>query len=92
MSDLLVTTHTPVLRSGQAVRTYGVARALAAHGGLTLLYARFGAAEPDDAFRAIPGVELRVSCPRAARGGRSLMRWRAGRACRTTSRGGSPAS
>jgi len=58
MTDLLVATHTPVLRSGQAVRTYGVARALAAHGGLTLLYARFGAAEPDSAFRAIPGVEL----------------------------------
>jgi glycosyltransferase involved in cell wall biosynthesis len=58
MTDLLVATHTPVLRSGQAVRTYGVARALAADGGLTLLYARFGAAEPDAAFRAIPGVEL----------------------------------
>lgn len=58
MKDLLVTTHTPVLGSGQAVRTYGVARALAAHGGLTLLYVRFGAAEPDAAFRAIPGVEL----------------------------------
>jgi len=58
MTDLLVATHTPVLRSGQAVRTYGVARALAVHGGLTLLYARFGADEPDSAFRAIPGVEL----------------------------------
>ncbi len=59
MKDLLVTTHTPVLRSGQAVRTYGVARALAEHGGLTLLYVRFGASEPDAAFRAIPGIELR---------------------------------
>jgi glycosyltransferase involved in cell wall biosynthesis len=58
VTDLLVSTHTPVLGSGQAVRTYGVARALAAHGGLTLLYARFGAPEPDSAFRAIPGVEL----------------------------------
>jgi polysaccharide biosynthesis protein PslH len=58
VKDLLVTTHTPVLRSGQAVRTYGVARALAANGGLTLLYARFGAAEPDAVFRSIPGVEL----------------------------------
>lgn len=58
MKDLLVTTHTPVLRSGQVLRTYGVSRALAAHGGLTLLYARFGAPEPDAAFRAIPGVEL----------------------------------
>jgi glycosyltransferase involved in cell wall biosynthesis len=63
VSDLLVTTHTPVLRSGQAVRTYGVARALAAHGPLTLLYVRFGAAEPDGAFRAIPGVELRAVVP-----------------------------
>ncbi len=58
MSDLLVTTHTPVLRSGQAMRTYGVARALAAHGGLDLLYVRFGAGEPDAAFRSIPGIEL----------------------------------
>jgi glycosyltransferase involved in cell wall biosynthesis len=58
VKDLLVTTHTPVLRSGQALRTYGVARALAAGGGLTLLYARFGAGEPDAAFRAIAGVEL----------------------------------
>jgi polysaccharide biosynthesis protein PslH len=58
VKDLLVSTHTPALGSGQAVRTYGVARALAAGGGLTLLYARFGAAEPDAAFRAIPGVEL----------------------------------
>ena len=59
MRDLLVTTHTPVLRSGQAMRTYGVARALAEHGGLDLLYVRFGASEPDAAFRAIPGVRLR---------------------------------
>jgi glycosyltransferase involved in cell wall biosynthesis len=58
VTDLLVTTHTPVLRTGQAVRTYGVARALAANGGLTLLYARFDAPQPDAAFRAIPGIEL----------------------------------
>ncbi len=63
MRDLLVTTHTPVLGSGQAVRTYGVARALAANGGLTLLYARFGAAEPDAAFRAIKGIELAEVVP-----------------------------
>jgi glycosyltransferase involved in cell wall biosynthesis len=60
VSDLLVTTHTPVLGSGQAMRTYGVARALAlaGQGGVTLLYSRFGAPEPDGAFRAIPGIEL----------------------------------
>ncbi|HTR88619.1 MAG TPA: hypothetical protein VMG62_00745, partial [Solirubrobacteraceae bacterium] len=58
MRDLLVATHTPALGSGRSLRTYGVARALAAEGGLTLLYARFGAGEPDAAFRAIPGIEL----------------------------------
>ncbi len=63
MRDLLVTTHTPVLRSGQAVRTYGVARALAAHRGLDLLYVRFGAAEPDAAFRAIQGIALHEAVP-----------------------------
>jgi glycosyltransferase involved in cell wall biosynthesis len=64
MRDLLVTTHTPVLRSGQALRTYGVARALAAAGdGLTLLYVRFDAPQPDAAFRAIPGIELREVVP-----------------------------
>jgi glycosyltransferase involved in cell wall biosynthesis len=61
--DLLVTTHTPVLRSGRGVRTYGIARALAADRPLTLLYARFGAASPDEAFAAIPGVELHEVVP-----------------------------
>jgi glycosyltransferase involved in cell wall biosynthesis len=68
--DLLVTTHTPVLRSGQAVRTYGVARALASHRGLDLLYVRFGAQEPDAAFRAIPGIALHEAVP--SRGARRL--------------------
>jgi glycosyltransferase involved in cell wall biosynthesis len=63
LKDLLVTTHTPVLRSGQAMRTYGVARALAANGGLTLLYVRFDAPQPDAAFRAIPGIELQEVVP-----------------------------
>jgi glycosyltransferase involved in cell wall biosynthesis len=69
--DLLVSTHTPVLRSGQALRTYGVARALAAHGGLDLLYARFDAPAPDAAFRAIPGIELHEIIP--SRGPRRLL-------------------
>jgi glycosyltransferase involved in cell wall biosynthesis len=70
VKDLLVTAHTPVLGSGQAVRTYGVARALAAQGGLTLLYKRFGASEPDGAFRAIDGIELCEALP--SRGPRRL--------------------
>lgn len=45
------------------MRTYGVARALAAHGGLDLLYVRFGAQEPDAAFRAIPGITLHAVEP-----------------------------
>jgi glycosyltransferase involved in cell wall biosynthesis len=78
MSDLLVTTHTPVLGSGRALRTYTLARALAAAGGgLTLLYARFGATEPDAAFRAIPGVELHEVRP--GRGPRRLLAYCAAR-------------
>jgi glycosyltransferase involved in cell wall biosynthesis len=77
MRDLLVTTHTPVLRSGQAMRTYGVARALAERGGLTLLYVRFGASEPDAAFRAISGVELHEVLP--SRGPRRLLSYGAAR-------------
>ena len=93
MRDLLVTTHTPVLRSGQAVRTYGVARALAAHGGLTLLYARFGADEPDAAFRAIPGVELHEVVPsRGLQRACSPTERRACRACPTGSPAGLRAS
>jgi len=77
MRDLLVTTHTPVLRSGQAMRTYGVARALAEHGGLDLLYVRFGAPAPDAAFKAIPGVELHEVIP--SRGLRRLFSYGAAR-------------
>ena len=77
MSDLLVTTHTPILRSGQTMRTYGIARALAAAGGLTLLYARFEGEHPDSAFTSIPGIELREVVP--SRGGRRLLAYGAAR-------------
>jgi glycosyltransferase involved in cell wall biosynthesis len=57
--DLLLCSHTPVLRSGQTMRTYGLARALAMAGdGLTLAYVRFQGERPDEAFSSIPGVEL----------------------------------
>jgi glycosyltransferase involved in cell wall biosynthesis len=71
VSDLLVTTHTPILRSGQTMRTYGIARALAAADGLTLLYARFEGDRPDHAFSSIPGIELREALP--SRGARRLL-------------------
>jgi glycosyltransferase involved in cell wall biosynthesis len=75
--DLLVTTHTPVLGSGRALRTYGVARALAAHGGLDLLYARFEGDAPDTAFRGIPGIALHEVVP--SRGARRLATYGAAR-------------
>jgi polysaccharide biosynthesis protein PslH len=76
--DLLVATHTPALGSGRALRTYGVARALALNGGLDLLYAHFGADEPDAAFRAIPGIGLHEVLP--SRGARRLLAYGAARA------------
>jgi polysaccharide biosynthesis protein PslH len=80
VKDLLVATHTPALGSGRAMRTYGVARALALNGGLDLLYARFGAMEPDAAFREIPGIELHEVLP--SRGARRLLAYGAARASR----------
>jgi len=63
VKDLLVTVHTPVLRSGHVLRTYGIARALSAQGGLRLLYVNFDAPEPDRAFQEIPGIELHGVTP-----------------------------
>lgn len=77
MRDLLVTAHTPVLGSGRALRTYGVARALAAGRRLDLLYARFEGDAPDAAFRAIPGIELHETVP--SRGPHRLLAYGAAR-------------
>ncbi len=89
--DLLVSTHTPAQGSGRALRTYGVSRALAAHGGLDLLYARFEGDTPDAAFRAIPGIELHEVVP--SRGARRLLTYGAARLAgvpRELARGVSP--
>lgn len=76
--DLLVSVHTPILRSGRAVRTYGVARALAAAGGgVTFVHVRFGGDEPDAAHRAIPGVRFEAVEP--SRGLRRLLAYGAAR-------------
>jgi glycosyltransferase involved in cell wall biosynthesis len=77
--DVLVSVHTPILRSGRAVRTYGVARALAAAGrGVTFVYARFGGDEPDAAHRAIPGIRFEAVEP--SRGLRRLLAYGIARA------------
>ncbi|MDQ6751485.1 MAG: hypothetical protein M3Z33_12130, partial [Actinomycetota bacterium] len=56
MSDLLVTAHTPTLGGGRSLRVYAVARALAALGGLDVLYVRFGADEPSAELQTIEGA------------------------------------
>jgi polysaccharide biosynthesis protein PslH len=77
MRDLLVTMYTPALGSGQALRTYGVARALAAQGDLDVLYVRLGAEEPDEVFRSIPGIEFHEVRP--SRGARRFTAYAAAR-------------
>ena len=89
--DVLVSVHAPILRSGRAVRTYGVARALAAAGGgVTFVYVRFGGDEPDAAHRAIPGIRFEAVEPsRGAAARCSPTPPLACAACRTTSRAAS---
>ena len=69
MADLFVTPRTPALGTGQAMRTYGLVRALAAGGPLDVLYVLHGAAEPSDEYRAIGGVTFHEVVP-----GRGLRR------------------
>jgi polysaccharide biosynthesis protein PslH len=58
VQTVLATTHTPTLDSGRARRTYGIVRALAAHGPVDLIYGAFGATEPDAAYRSLSDVRL----------------------------------
>jgi glycosyltransferase involved in cell wall biosynthesis len=90
--DLLVVAQTPVLGTGQALRIYTLARALAANdGALTMVYVRFGAPEPDEAFRAIPGIELHeVQASRGLRRALAYGRRRLLRAPAAWARGISP--
>ena len=88
--DLLVSTHTPTLDSGRALRTYGVARALASERPLKLLYLPFGAADPAPEF-ARAGIELHEVRP--SRGAKRLLayaRARVGGVPRDFARGISP--
>jgi polysaccharide biosynthesis protein PslH len=56
MADLIVTAWTPGLGGGQRMRTYGIVRALAAHGAVDVLYPALDDSEPSPEYRAIPGV------------------------------------
>jgi glycosyltransferase involved in cell wall biosynthesis len=64
MRTVLATSHTPTLDSGRARRTYGLVRALSAHGRLDFVYGAFGAENPDPSYESLAGVHLhRVERP-----------------------------
>jgi len=64
MQTVLATSHTPTLDSGRARRTYGLVRALSAHGRLDFVYGAFGAENPDPSYEDLAGVHLhRVERP-----------------------------
>ena len=58
MSDLVVTSHTPVLGSGRALRTYGVIRALALRGHVDVAFPWFGADSPAPEYERLEDVTL----------------------------------
>jgi polysaccharide biosynthesis protein PslH len=64
MRTAIATSFTPTLDSGRARRTYGIVRAVAAHGPVDLVYGAFGADRPDPAYGEIEGLSLhRVERP-----------------------------
>jgi len=58
MTDILVTSMTPRLGSGVALRTYGVTAALARLGPVEIRYVAFGAPAPSPEYGRLPGVTL----------------------------------
>ncbi|HEX2016749.1 MAG TPA: glycosyltransferase family 4 protein [Solirubrobacteraceae bacterium] len=76
--DLLVTSHTPTLGSGRALRTYGIVRALAQRGPLDLLYPLFGSTEASPEYRQLDQVRLWPVKP--SRGPRRALAYAAARA------------
>jgi glycosyltransferase involved in cell wall biosynthesis len=92
MSDLLVSTDTPTLGTGRALRTYGIVRALALSGPLDLLYVRFGDwSEPGPEYRELERVRLHAVEPsRGVRRGLAYLRARFGRVPPAYARGISP--
>jgi glycosyltransferase involved in cell wall biosynthesis len=91
MSTLVVSSYMPARGTGRGARTYGIVRALAAHGPVDLLHTRFGAAAPDPSYVAIDGVSLHaVTNSRGARRGLAWARSRARGVPKPVARGVSP--
>lgn len=66
MTTVLITSMTPRLGSGVALRTYGVTAALARIGSVEIRYVASGAAAPSPEYGGLPGVTL--TALRASRG------------------------
>jgi hypothetical protein len=62
-TDLLVTPSTPTVDRGRAVRAYGVVAALARHRDVDMLFERFGAADPAEAYIRLPQVSSQETPP-----------------------------
>jgi polysaccharide biosynthesis protein PslH len=75
-TDLLVTTFTPTVDRGRALRTYGVVAALAQNRDVDVLFKRFGAAEPAAEYARLRGVALQ-EVPDAHRVAQALLYGRA---------------
>jgi len=91
VTDLLVTPHTPALGTGRSLRTYAIARVLASHGGVEVLYVEHGAVEPAPELRALEGVSLVAVRPsRGLRRALTYARARAAGVPRGFARGISP--
>jgi hypothetical protein len=63
MTDILVTSITPSLGTGVALRTYGVTAALARVGPVEIRYVVFGAPVPSPEYERLPGVTLTALHP-----------------------------
>jgi polysaccharide biosynthesis protein PslH len=68
MADLIVTPWTPGLGGGQRMRTYGIVKALAAHGPVDVLYPALDETPPSPEYRAIPGVTFHPVEPKRGLG------------------------
>jgi polysaccharide biosynthesis protein PslH len=75
-TDLVVTPFTPTVDRGRALRTYGVVAALARHRDVDVLFKRFGAADPAEAYTRLARVSLQ-EVPADHRAARAVLYGRA---------------
>jgi glycosyltransferase involved in cell wall biosynthesis len=68
MADLIVTPWTPGLGGGQRMRTYGIVRALAAHGPVDVLYPALDETPPSREYQAISNVAFHPVAPKRGPG------------------------